>query len=123
MDEPELEVVDASDGVTPTSAPSDNTTLTSVLDELTAQGFTGSFVPRPGGELLCTTCRQTFAAGELEAEQVRRLEGASDPDDEVVVVAGACPRCDAHASVTLGFGPMASGDDAGVVAELDLHWG
>ena len=97
MDEPELEVVDAADGTGRTSAPSDNTTLTAVLDELAEAGFTGSFVPRPAGELLCTTCRDVFAATELEPEQVRRLEGASDPDDEVVVVAAACPRCGAHA--------------------------
>ena len=122
MDEDELEVVEPSEGNGQTSAPSDNTTLTAVLDELTADGFTGSFVPRPGGQLLCTTCRETFAATELEPEQVRRLEGASDPDDEVVVVAAACPRCGAHASMTLGFGPTASDDDTGVVADLDLDW-
>ena len=122
QDEPDLEVVDGSDGVGRTTAPSDNTTLTAVLDELTADGFTASFVPRPGGELMCTTCRDTFPATELEPEQVRRLEGASDPDDEVIVIGAACPRCGAHASVTLGFGPTASDDDAGVVADLDLDW-
>jgi hypothetical protein len=121
-DDPELEVVDPGEGVSRTSAPSDNTTLTTVLDELSEEGFVGSFVPRPGAELLCTTCRETFAATELEPEQVRRLEGASDPDDEVVVVGAACPRCGAHASMTLGYGPTASEDDAGVVADLDLDW-
>jgi hypothetical protein len=122
MDDPELGLVDAADGDSQTSVPSDNTTLTAVLDELVAEGFTESFVPRPAGQLLCTTCRETFAATELEPEQVRRLEGASDPDDEVVVVAAACPRCGAHAAMTLGFGPTASEDDTGVVADLDLHW-
>jgi hypothetical protein len=122
MDEPDLEVVQASDGFSRTAAPSDNTTLTAVLDELTEAGFAGSFVPRAGGALLCTTCRETFQATELEPEQVRRLEGASDPDDEVVVIAAACPRCGAHGSMTLGYGPTASDDDAGVVADLDLAW-
>jgi hypothetical protein len=120
MGDPDLEVVDASDGESRTSAPSDNTTLTAVLDELTADGFTGSFVPRAGGKLLCTTCRDSFAATELEPDQVRRLEGASDPDDEVIVVGAACPRCGTHASMVLGYGPTASDDDTGVVADLDL---
>ena len=124
MHDPHLRVVDATGdaGVQQAGVPSDNTTLTSVLDELVGEGFTSSFVSRPGGRLLCTTCRGTVSADDLVPEQVRRLEGASDPDDEIVVVAAPCPRGGAHGSTALGFGPTASDDDVGVVAMLDLDW-
>jgi len=124
MHDHHLRVVDAAAGAGDQEAgvPSDNTTLTSVLDELVGEGFTSSFVSRPGGRLLCTTCRGTVSADDLVPEQVRRLEGASDPDDEIVVVAAPCPLCGAHGSTALGFGPTASDDDVGVVAMLDLDW-
>ncbi|MCB0966580.1 MAG: hypothetical protein KDB37_07060 [Ilumatobacter sp.] len=114
------EVVDT-EGQTRTDVPSDNTTLTAVLDELEADGYTGSFVVRPDASLMCTTCRETTPASRFEPTLTRRLEGASDPSDELWVVAAACPNCGAHGTVVLGFGPEASEDDALVVAELDVE--
>lgn len=104
-----------------TGVPSDNTTLTAVLDEIAADGYTSSFVVQPGGALMCTTCRDDVAAERIEPLLTRRLEGASDPSDELWVVAAVCPNCGAHGSVVLGFGPEASEDDALVVAQLDVE--
>ncbi len=116
------EIIDDAPSVpTVPGVPSDNTTLTAVLDEVEADGFTSSFVVRPDAALMCTTCRVTTPAARIEPSQTRRLEGASDPADELWVVAAACPNCGAHGSVVLGFGPEASEDDALVVAALDVE--
>ena len=100
--------------------PSDNTTLRSVIDELVNDGYSGSFIVRPDAQIECSACATTSSASDLEPDLMRRLEGASDPDDELLVVAAPCPACGAKASVALGFGPSASEDDSLVVAELDL---
>jgi hypothetical protein len=114
-------VDDAPSAPTGAGVPSDNTTLTAVLDEVEADGFTSSFVVKPDAALMCTTCRETTPAARIEPAQTRRLEGASDPADELWVVAAACPNCGAHGSVVLGFGPEASEDDSLVVAALDVE--
>jgi len=114
-------VDDAPGAPTDAGVPSDNTTLTAILDEVQADGFTSSFVVKPDAVLMCTTCRETTPAARIEPVQTRRLEGASDPADELWVVAAACPNCGAHGSMVLGFGPEASEDDSLVVAALDVE--
>ena len=85
--------------------PSDNTTLTHVLDELGASGWTGQFVAREGGAVRCTTCAAVLAARDLVVHRERRLEGASDPDDLSLVVATDCPVCGTAGTLVLSYGP------------------
>ena len=110
------------EGDTSTAAgvPSDNATLSSVFDELGEEGYTASFIVRADGHVQCSVCTTTLAVADLRPDRMRRLEGASDPDDELLVVAAPCPACGAKASFVLGFGPSASEDDSLVVAELDF---
>lgn len=98
--------------------PSDNTTLTAVLDELAADGYDTSFVARPGAELLCTACREERPVAGFRIDGLRRFEGASDPDAEVLLVSGTCPACGASGTIALGYGPEASEIDADLVASL-----
>jgi hypothetical protein len=49
---------------------------------------------------------------------LRRLVGASDPDDMLSVIAVSCPRCQARGTLVLGFGPNASGTEAAVAKQL-----
>jgi hypothetical protein len=49
---------------------------------------------------------------------IRRTEGASDPDDMLAVVALTCPRCQTRAAAVLGYGPEAAEDDADVLRTL-----
>lgn len=100
--------------------PSDNTTLTSVLADFEAAGFTASFGAREGARLRCSACRQESAVGEFHLDGVRRMEGASDPDAQVLLVAAACPACDARGTAVFGYGPEASDVDAQAVAALDV---
>jgi ribosomal protein S27AE len=98
--------------------PSDNTTLTSVLDGLAEEGFTEQLMARPDRRVECGACGAESDAADLDVASVRRLEGASDPDDMMAVVAAACTRCGAGGTLVLGFGPNASDDDTDVARAL-----
>lgn len=93
--------------------------LVEVLAELDAAGWTGQTMPLDGGRIRCLTCREEFGADEVSADHVRRLEGASDPGDMVIVVPVTCPSCSTKAVLVAHFGPDASPEDTDVVAALD----
>ena len=100
-------------------APSDNTSVTAVLARLAADGFTANF--RPGDDhatLRCDQCVQDAPVGGFADLVEHRLEGASDPDDMVLVVAATCPNCGALGKVVLGYGPSSSEVDSDLVAAL-----
>ena len=91
--------------------PSDNTTLLEVLDELAAKGFGGSMWVTETGKLRCEGCGAEFEPGELIVRELRRLEGASDPDDMLAVVALECPVCGMKGTAVLHFGPEATAEE------------
>lgn len=101
-------------------APSDNTTLTAVLRDLEADGYSASFGARPDAQLECAACRTRRPVHQFEIHAVRRFEGASDPDAEAILVAGQCPACGARGTAVFGYGPEASEEDALAVAALDM---
>ena len=53
--------------------------------------------------------------------EIRRLEGASDPDDMLAVVALECPVCSMKGTIVLHFGPEASAEELDVLAEFDRN--
>ncbi|MEY2461129.1 MAG: hypothetical protein QOG30_2959 [Acidimicrobiaceae bacterium] len=91
--------------------PSDNTTLLEVLDELAAKGFGGSMWVTETGKLRCEGCHAEFEPSELIVRELRRLEGASDPDDMLAVVALECPVCGMKGTAVLHFGPEATAEE------------
>ena len=101
-------------------APSDNATLTEVLAGLADAGWTESFAAVDGGALRCGRCRKEIEGADLTVDSTRRLEGASDPDDMLLVVAARCPACGAQGCAALAYGPEASAEDSDAVAALDL---
>lgn len=90
-----------------------------MTNALAAEGWTGQATPLEGGEVRCEACTQLTPADELAVDEVERIEGASDPDDMVVVVAFACPHCDARDVLVLAYGPEASAADADVLTKLN----
>jgi hypothetical protein len=98
--------------------PSDNTSLTSVLAGLGEDGFTGHLAPLAGGTLHCDICDDVAPAAWFEVVSIRRLEGASEPDEMMSVVAAICPRCGGRGVAVLGYGPSASAEDADVSVGL-----
>lgn len=103
--------------------PSDNTTLVDVLHRYETAGYTGQFgtaVATDGGTAArCFTCGTIAPPETVDVVSLRRLEGASDPDDMIAVVALRCLSCGAHGTLALGYGPDSAPDDA----ELLLHLG
>ncbi len=92
-------------------------TLAGVLRELGAEGFTGDLRPA-GPHVVCGTCRSVLRPGDLLVHRLRRLEGASDPDDLLVVVGATCRGCGTDGALVLGYGPGADPDHAAVLAGL-----
>ena len=95
-------------------------TLGEIMATLEAAGFSGQMAARPGGSILCFTCRVESPAAEFELEAQRRTEGASDPADMLAVVGLACPRCGARGTAVLSYGPEADADDAEVLVRLGV---
>jgi hypothetical protein len=94
-------------------------TVTEVLRTFSEQGIDTQFVPGPArGALRCTNCASISSAAEYTVLEERRLEGASDPDDLVLVVAASCPVCRASGALVLGYGPEASEVDTDLVLGL-----
>ncbi|HEY5875990.1 MAG TPA: hypothetical protein VIT64_11835 [Ilumatobacteraceae bacterium] len=95
------------------AAPSDNTTLTEVLAAYAAEGFDAEFELVDGsGDLHCSTCGSTLVAEQVPLHSIRRLEGASDPDDMLAVCAVTCRNCAAQGAVVVRYGPGATIEEA-----------
>ncbi len=101
-----------------TQDPSDNTTLTEVLAGYADSGFAAEFSPLENATVTCTSCSSSIAAGRFTIDSLRRLEGASDPDDMVAVVATACPSCGAQGVLVLGYGPMAAAEHGDILSAM-----
>ena len=99
-------------------SPSDNTSAGAVLAAFEQEGYEAALWAKPGGQLLCGSCRVTSPAGTFAVGRERRLEGASDPDDMQLVVGATCPSCGARGVVSLHYGPNAGEDDADVLVAL-----
>jgi hypothetical protein len=91
--------------------PSDNTTLLEILEELAAKGYGGSMWITASGKLRCEDCHAEFEPSQVIVRELRRLEGASDPDDMLAVVAVECPVCSMKGTVVLHYGPEATAEE------------
>lgn len=105
---------------TPGPTPAYGATLGEIMATLEEAGFTGQLAARPGGTILCFTCRQQSPAATFTLQAQRRTEGASDPDDMLAILGLVCPSCGAHGTIVLGYGPESDADDAEVLAHLGL---
>jgi hypothetical protein len=92
--------------------------LLGLLTHMQRQGYSGNFGARPGAMIACSTCGVLVPASTIAMDELRRLEGASDPADMLAVVALQCQRCGARGTLVLGYGPESSSEDADVLAQL-----
>lgn len=99
--------------------PSDNTTLLEVLDEFAARGFAATMWVTQEGMLRCEGCGREFEPTQVPVHEVRRLEGASDPDDMIAVVAVECGGCGLRSTIVLHYGPEASPEEQEVLMHLE----
>ncbi len=100
------------------STPDDNTTLTEVLDQYERHGFDGMFAVTEFGLVECASCEALNEPEMVSMHSLRRLEGASDPDDSLAVLAITCPQCARQGTLTLMYGPMASTEESDVLSRL-----
>jgi len=101
-----------------TDAPHDGTTLTEVLAGYAEAGFNGTFTACEQASIECNSCGTTNSAAAFQMSSLRRLEGASDPDDMLSVVAITCPTCQRNGVLILGFGPNATAEDSDISKAL-----
>lgn len=94
-------------------------TLLALTERARRKGFDTSVRPRDGGMLECGQCGAQFHASAYDLRHQHRLEGASDVDDMLLLVAGRCPHCAAGSALALGFGPNASPTDVDILSALD----
>jgi hypothetical protein len=99
-------------------------TLLDVLGALADEGFSGEFAAREvdgtgHGRIACSACHHVFAADAPVVDDLRRLEGASDPDDMLAVVALTCPNCATRGTLVLNYGPTATVEDSAALEGLD----
>jgi hypothetical protein len=102
---------------------SDGSTLTEVLDAYADGGFTTQFSVTDDARIECGACNTVSDPAAVRMSSLRRLEGESDPDDMIAVVALTCPVCSARGTLTLGFGPASSAQDGDVLGALRDHRG
>jgi hypothetical protein len=103
---------------TPENA-TDATPLGEALATYEAEGYTGQLGAADGGLVICYTCHQTSAPGDVALRALTRTEGASDPDDMVAVAAVTCPRCDTKGTLVLHYGATASTEEDDVLRALE----
>jgi hypothetical protein len=96
------------------------TTLLEVLAEAGDAGFREQIVVTDEGDLRCTGCDTTVAVADFDVEGYRRLEGASDPADMLIVIWGTCSGCGQGGVATIGYGPNAGPADDAALEALDL---
>jgi hypothetical protein len=99
-------------------APSDNTTLVAVLAGLEAQGFTDQMSVTDDGFVQCHCCSQRNDPHDVIVHELRRMEGASDPADMMMVIGAICPICSCAATLVMGYGPNTSGAEDQVILAL-----
>lgn len=101
------------------SVPDDNTTLLAVLHELAEDGWTENMSATDDGDVRCPSCGTVSPAADVSPDHLRRLEGASDPDDMMAVLAITCPACSAKGVVVASYGPNAGEADSLLLQALD----
>lgn len=95
-------------------------TLVEAMARLEAAGFGADFHVVAGAEsqVKCGSCGVTMAPADIEVDRVLRLEGESDPAEEVMVAGVRCVACGCRGVLVASYGPMADPADTDVVAAL-----
>ena len=65
--------------------PTDNTTLVEVIEGYRKSGFDSDFSTLEGAQIRCDSCGEETNAAKFVIESLRRLEGASDPDESHLI--------------------------------------
>ena len=92
-------------------------TVSAALTQLAEEGYTADFSPHAHG-LHCEACGKGHAAEAALVEKVYRFEGASDPDDQAIVLGLRCPACGIKGVLVTGYGPSTDPDEIALILSL-----
>ena len=92
--------------------------LAELIGTFESEGYRGQMAVREDGNILCLGCHQESHASEFQIDGLERMEGASDPDDMLAVMALVCPVCSTHGTLVVSYGPEAGPEDVEVLALL-----
>lgn len=92
-------------------------TIPEAANRLRAAGYTVDYSSTDDGRLRCGECGTEHAPADMTVDEVVRYEGASNPDDETILLALRCD-CGARGLYVAAFGPSASAADAEVLRHL-----
>jgi hypothetical protein len=92
-------------------------TILDAADRLRSQGYLHDLTATNDGRLRCGACGADHDPASVEIDAVVRYEGASDPDDEEILLALRC-GCSHRGLYQAAFGPGANPDDAAVLRRL-----
>ncbi len=92
-------------------------TVSGALKQLADEGYTADFSARPGA-VHCIACGKEHSAEGALVEKVHRFEGASDPDDQALVLGLLCPTCGAKGVLVTGYGPSTDPDQVSLILSL-----
>lgn len=96
----------------------DAVTVSELVARYEEQGYVMSFHVEEAGKVRCGACRTTSDAQDVHVDAIARVEGPSDPADMAMVAVVRCPWCTVAGTLVVGYGPMASMEDADVAALL-----
>jgi len=88
-----------------------------VIDKLTAAGYTETFRGEQGG-VRALTAGHLHAPQELMILSIERFEGASDPDDQVIVLAVASAVDGCRGTYTVPYGRSMSIVDSDLISRI-----
>ncbi|HXC16624.1 MAG TPA: hypothetical protein VNV60_04205 [Holophagaceae bacterium] len=92
-------------------------TVSAALAQLAAEGYTADFSSH-GHDLHCRACGKGHAAEGAQVEKVYRFEGASDPDDQAIVLGLRCPECGVKGVLVSGYGPSTDPGEIAFILSL-----
>jgi hypothetical protein len=91
--------------------------MAAVIERLTKAGYTESFKGEKGGvRAVCSG--HLHAPEELVVESIERFEGASDPDEMVIILALSSQVDSCHGTYTVPFGRYMSKLDGDLIERI-----
>jgi hypothetical protein len=92
-------------------------TLLDATDRLRARGFDLDFAATSSGRLRCRATNVEHDPEVMHIEEIVRYEGASDPNDQAILLALAC-RCGERGLYSAAFGPDTAEADVTVLHRI-----
>ena len=94
-------------------------TLVEILDQLRGDGYDHDF-KADGNSLVCISCASTVDVDLVRIERTFRLEGESDPDDEVAIFGLGGTDGEKLGVYVVTYGAAMTPDDAAVLSRLEV---